>query len=445
MAVEAKRTVKLPLIVPESRVDDLHKTSIQYRRCQNTASDYCWPNHPTEPDDLITTKKTVEEALYHELKSKTELNANLVQKAFKDVTSAMGSLKTAWENGDRISKPEWQERKDSSYTMTYDKRAATYYRYKATFSTVNGTVDCRYELPEELEGTPYEWYVLDRRWSFSTSKLVYDGERFWLHAVMKRTYTPDPQSDVDGSDTQNKNHTRVLGVDLNVKEYTAVTSAGGFYGNADYLNHRRSEYEELRGELQETGTRSAHLRIQERRGSEWRWFDQYAHDVANSVVADAVRVGATHVAVEDLTRIRKRISNLPEYQQWMFDRIQEYIEYKLEEFGIEFKTVSARYTSQRCSRTDCDHTSEGNRDGKHFECQQCGYVLNADLNAAKNIAFELLSELPASRTCSPGKAASQLALVSGTLTPDGRFSRKDWSSTDKPLPQQSESVVRASD
>jgi transposase, IS605 OrfB family, central region len=433
MVVGASRTVTIPLRVPGDRTDDFHATSVQYQQCQNAASDYCW-NDPKTPDDLITTKKTVEDDLYHPLKEQTDLNANLVQKAFKDVTAATTGLQTTWKNGDRVSKPEWRERPDESYTMTYDKRAATYNQREATFATVNGTVDCQYELPKDIAGTPYERYVLDSDWSFTTSKLVYDGHRFHLHAVLTRTYTEDSVSDMD-SDTHSENRTRVLGVDLNVKGYSAVTSAGGFHGNADHLNHRREQYEALRGELQETGTRSAHLRLQQRSSHEGNWFDQYAHDVANSVVADAVRVGATHVAVEDLTRIRKRISNQPEYQQWLFRRIQEYVEYKLEEFGIEFEQVDARYTSQSCSRTDCEHVAEANRDGKEFCCGACGYELDADLNAAKTIALKLLSELPASHTCSSGKATSQLALVSGALTPAGEFSRQDWSSTDKPHPQ----------
>ena len=73
--------------------------------------------------------------------------------------------------------------------MTYDKRAATYHRYKVSLATVNGRVQARYVLPRKLEATPYARYVLDRRWRFSTSKLVYDGDRFWLHAVIKRHYT----------------------------------------------------------------------------------------------------------------------------------------------------------------------------------------------------------------------------------------------------------------
>jgi IS605 OrfB family transposase len=428
-------------------VADLHATYRPYQHCQNRAVDWCWPDQPTQPDDLTTSKGDAEDALYDDLREDTDynLNANLVQKAIKDAVGTVGSCKTSWENGDRISKPVFEDRDDSSYTITYDKRAATYHRYKTSFAVVNGDpIECQYELPEDLTETPYERYVLDARWSFSTSKLVYDGERFWLHAVMKRQYADDPAypPTTDGSDTQ-EDLTRVLGVDLNVNGYSAVTSAGGFHGNADYLNHRRAEYETLRGELQQVGTRSAHLRLQSRRGMEWAWFDQYAHDVANSIVADAVRVRATHVVFEKLTRIRTRISNAPKFQQWLFRCVQEYVEYKLEEFGISFEQVGSSYTSQTCSRTDCDCVDEENRDSKRFECAECGYTLNADLNAAKNVGLKFLDELPSSHTCSSGKATSQLALVSGALTPSGNFSRMDWESTDKPHPQRASGARRA--
>lgn len=447
MSVKANRTVRIPLSVPDQRVDDLHATHNLYQYCQNRTVDWCWPDTPTHPDDLKTSKGDAEDALYDNLRDKTdnELHANLVQKAIKDAVSAVGSCKTSWENGDRISKPEFQNRADESYTMTYDKRAATYHRYKASFAVLDGNpVHCRYELPATLNATPYDQYVRDARWGFSTSKLVFDGEQFWLHAVMNRSYTDAPEypPTADGSDTQ-EDFTRVLGVDLNVNGHSAVTSAGGFHGNADYLNHRRSNYEELRGELQETGTRSAHLRLQSRQGVESAWFDQYAHHVANCIVADAVAVRATHVVFENLSRIRQRISNEPKFQQWLFRRVQEYVEYKLEEFGIHFEQVAARYTSQSCSRTDCDCVDEDNRSDKQFNCVSCGYALNADLNAAKNTGLKFLETLPAGHTCSSGKATSQLALVSGTLTPTGSFSRMDWESTDKPHPQRASGSLPA--
>ena len=188
--VEATRTVRIPLIVPADRRDDLHQTRPKYQHCQNRTVEYCWPDTPTQPDDLITNKGDAEAALYDQLREETDgLHANLVQKAIKDATSAVGAAKSNWESGNRISKPRFDDADDPSWAMTYDKRAATYHRYKVSLATVNGRLEARYVLPRELDGTPYARYVLDRRWSFSTSKLVYDGDRFWLHAVMKRHYT----------------------------------------------------------------------------------------------------------------------------------------------------------------------------------------------------------------------------------------------------------------
>ena len=443
--VEANRTVVIPLKVPEESRTDFHQTILPYAYCQQQTVNYCWPNTPKQPDDLQTSKQDAEDALYHQLRDDTdeELNANLVQKAIKDATSAVSSCKTSWENGDRISKPDFYDRDRSGYTITYDKRAATYSRYEATFSTLSGTVTCRYELPAEPEGTPYGEYVLDTRWSFSTSKLVFDGERFWLHAVMQRQFGDDPvyppQTDDASSDTHNEDTHRVLGVDLNVDGTTAVTSTGQFYGNADALNAYRNRQEQLRGELQQTGTRSAHVRLQERQGVEWRYYDQYAHYVANSLKQEALRVRATHVAFEELTRIRKRISNLPKFQQWMFTKVRKYTEYKLERYGVTVDTTRPAHTSQACSRTDCDCVAGASRDDKEFECVACGYAVNGDYNAAKNVGLRYLSEElsgPASHTCSSGQATSQLALMSGTLSPTGAFAEREWSSTDKPLPQQ---------
>ena len=437
--VEATRTVRIPLIVPADRRDDLHQTRPKYQHCQTQTVEYCWPDTPTQPDDLVTNKGDAEAALYDQLREETDgLHANLIQKAIKDATSAVGAAKSNWESGDRVSKPRFDDADNPSWSMTYDKRAATYYRYKVSLATVNGRIQARYVLPRKLKATPYARYVLDHRWRFSTSKLVYDGERFWLHAVMKRHYTASKAVDKSGSDTHSGDSTRVLGVDLNVDGYSAVTSAGGFHGNADYLNHRRGQFESLRAELQQTGTQSAYRQMKQRKGREWRWFDQYAHDVANGIAADAVRVGATHVAFERLTHIRRRISNLPKFQQWFFRRVQEYAEYKLKEYGIECRQVNPRNTSRACSRTDCDCVSAANREEKTFRCTACGYEVNADYNAAKNVGFALLDDLsnnadvPTSHTCSSGRATSQLALMSGTLTPAGSFASREWESTDKP-------------
>ncbi|WP_152422436.1 zinc ribbon domain-containing protein, partial [Halorubrum californiense] len=59
------------------------------------------------------------------------------------------------------------------------------------------------------------------------------------------------------------------------------------------------------------------------------------------------------------------------------------------------------HTSQRCSRTDCGFTHEANRDGEHFECEKCGYEVNADYNAAKNIGVRYARKRKHSLRSSP--------------------------------------------
>src|SRR5699024_2915242 len=72
-------------------------------------------------------------------------------------------------------------------------------------------------------------------------------------------------------------------------------------------------------------------------------------------------------------------------KNWPYYNLQEYIEYKAKEKGIEVRYVKPDYTSQRCSC--CGHIAEGNRkEQDKFKCVLCGYQAHADFNAARNIA-----------------------------------------------------------
>jgi transposase len=70
---------------------------------------------------------------------------------------------------------------------------------------------------------------------------------------------------------------------------------------------------------------------------------------------------------------------------WSFAQLKGFIGYKAEERGCTVAGVDPQHTSQRCSC--CGHVARTNRRSQSvFMCRQYGYDLNADLNAARNIA-----------------------------------------------------------
>ncbi|MFC4542790.1 RNA-guided endonuclease InsQ/TnpB family protein [Halosolutus amylolyticus] len=423
MAWEVIRTVRVRLDVPDDRKSDLHATNTLFQYCANRASEWAW-RYPDE--DCVTSKSAAEEALYDDLRKETDgLHANLVQKAIKRAIKDIDNCVDDLANSENTSRPEY-----NTFSIVYDKRAATYHRDKVSLATVNGRVECEYDLPDDPEGTPHGEYLLNDDYEFSTSTVHYDSEadEFYLHAVMER--------ELDVASPEKAENSNVLGVDCNVNDHIAVTSTGKFIGNADYLNHQRHEFEKRRASLQQTGTRRAHLTYQRIGDRFGRWSEDYLHQCSKAIVEEARRHECTHIAFENLERIRARISDGKKFQQWAFNALQTMVEYKAEEYGIVVDTVNPQYTSQQCSKCGC--TLEENRDDQHFGCLDCSYTANADYNAAKNIARKLALKLQQGQKSPAGGAFCQYALKSGMMTVNDSsvssdtYVSADRESTDKP-------------
>jgi transposase, IS605 OrfB family, central region len=401
MAWEVTRTVHVRLDVPDDRKSDLHATNDRFQYCANRTADWAW-RYPEE--DCVTSKSEAENAIYDDLREETDrLHANLVQKAIKRATNDIDSCVDRLADDEDTSKPEYD-----TFSIVYDKRAATYHRDKVSLATVNGRVECEYDLPADPEGTPHGEYLLNDNYEFSTSTVHYDSDadEFYLHAAMER--------EIDASSPEKAEDSRVLGVDCNVDDHIAVTSTGKFIGNADHLNHQRREFEKRRASLQQTGTRSAHLTYQRIGDRFGHWSRDYLHQCSKQIVKEGVRHGCTHIAFEDLTQIRGRISDGKKFQQWAFRELQEQVAYKAEEHGIVVETVEPSYTSQQCSKCGC--TLKQNREGQRFACLDCSYSVNADYNAAKNVARKLALKLQRGQKSPAGGAFCQYALESGIMT-----------------------------
>jgi IS605 OrfB family transposase len=400
MSWEVVRTVRVRLKVPDDRKNDLHATNESFQHCANRTAEWAW-RYPDEK--CVTTKRKAENELYNDLRDETNgLHANLVQKAIKRAIKDVDNCVARLADDEKTSCPEYD-----TFSIVYDKRAATYHRDHVSLSTVNGRVECEYDLPQNTEGTPHGEYLLNDDYKFSTSTVHFDAETgsFYLNAVMKR--------EIEADRPEKAEDLKVLGVDCNVKDHLAVTSTGRFIGNVDYLNHRRREFEKRRADLQQTGSRSAHLAFHRIGGRFGRWSCDFIHRVSKAIVEEARQHGCTHIALEDLDQIRERISDQIEFQQWAFDTLQQQVEYKAATFGIVVDTVNPSYTSQRCSK--CGYTARRNRDGQQFECDECQYEQNADYNAAKNIARRLTVSLRVGQKSLQGGAFCQYALKSGAM------------------------------
>lgn len=64
--------------------------------------------------------------------------------------------------------------------------------------------------------------------------------------------------------------------------------------------------------------------------------------------------------------------------------LKDEFEHIARKYGIAVSLVQSYYTSQTCPKCGCID-KENRKDQEHFECVDCGYKANADLNASRNI------------------------------------------------------------
>jgi len=120
------------------------------------------------------------------------------------------------------------------------------------------------------------------------------------------------------------------------------------------------------------------------------------HKVSRHVVKWISQFNDPVIVFEDLkdmresidygTRMNRRLHSLP------FAALQEMVSYKAAWLGIPSDDVDPEYTSQRCPRTDCQHTERANRRKKRFKCQECGFQDHCDRKAAVCVVQEWLDE-----------------------------------------------------
>jgi len=192
----------------------------------------------------------------------------------------------------------------------------------------------------------------------------------------------------------------MIGVDLGVKKLATVSNPEKsvnvfFSGNkAIYTRNKYHKYRQQIQQAKDSGQAKCGYRALKRiSDKETRWMKDTNHKISKEIVQLAKEIDA-NIAVENLKGIRERIKATKRVKRmlhsWSFRQLMEFIEYKSAMAGVQVVPVDPRYTSQKCSV--CGHISKSNRKSQaRFHCKSCGFQINADLNAARNIALSALN------------------------------------------------------
>lgn len=199
----------------------------------------------------------------------------------------------------------------------------------------------------------------------------------------------------------------VVGVDLGIAVPAMCALNNNMYerlaiGSADEFLRQRTKLQSQRRRLQKSlrDTSGGHGRNKKLKALdrlskvESHFVETYSHMISKRIVDFALKHNAKYINIENLNGYDTSDFIL---RNWSYYKLQQYITYKAEKYGIIVRKINPCYTSQICSV--CGNWEYGQRKSQSvFECanNECDshkkyeHGFNADFNAARNIAMSTL-------------------------------------------------------
>lgn len=286
--------------------------------------------------------------VYYRLKRIYGLQAQLCANAIKQATEIIKKAET---------KPTVKRRMSIRYNFP---RCASVKGWETlSLSTMEGRIKLPIKVPE-----CYRQYL---DWEIRESNLIYKkGKLFFCFTFAKEV-----------NFATFRDNAMVVGVDLGVNNL-AVTSNGGFYNS---IKHLQISHERLVAQLESKGTRAAKRKLKKMSGS-WERFQIWVNHNISKEIVSGMQSGDV-VVMEDLTHIRRTASYNKWVHKWAFAQLQGFIGYKAIKKGCRVAYGNPAFTSRE---DNLCHSLDTTRHRGFLKCNNCGFSLSADLNAARNIA-----------------------------------------------------------
>lgn len=244
--------------------------------------------------------------------------------------------------------------------------------------------------------------IFDETYEVNSSSIQIDGNKIILNLSLT---IPDSKKELDEN--------TVVGVDLGIAVPAVCalnnSPAYKYLGSVNDFLRVRTRIQAQRRRLQRDlkFTSGGHGRTKKLKSLdrfsdyESNWVQTYNHKISHDVVDFALKNNAKYINLEDLSGYGREDKQKDDSQKenkkdsfilrnWSYYQLQQYITYKAKKYGIEVRKVNPYHTSQDCS--ECGQWMEGQRVSqstficKNPECSKFGEVVNADYNAARNIA-----------------------------------------------------------
>jgi putative transposase len=356
------RTISIKLDIGDHEAA-LYDTQQAFNAAASWIASICWNEH-------ITNTNTAHHRVYGETRTRFGLGAQLAVCARAKAIEAVKAARTQQSQRKAKQKPVTCPQFGSRGSIRYDART---YRLmsldRVSLNTLHGRVTCQMIL-----GKRQHDMLIDSTWKIGGADLVWRQGTYYLNV----TQSKDAPQFRETADT--------IGIDLGI--VNLATSSDGESFSGSHVREVRKRYHKRRQELQRVGTRSAKRRLKKLSRREHRFQKDANHTIAKSLVRKAV-ISCKALALEDLTGIRDEVTVRHEYRSerhsWAFYQLGCFIAYKAAWASVPVRFVDPRDTSRTCSV--CGHCEKANRQSQSsFVCKQCGFCLNADVNAAINIS-----------------------------------------------------------
>ena len=346
-----KLTLKIKLLPTSEQAGVLIQTMREANAVCNAISDVAWQNK-------VFNQFKIHNLCYHGFKSTFNLSSQMLVRCIGKVADAYKLDKKT----KRTFKPLG--------SIAYDSRIMT---YKPNNVVSLWCIGGRQKIDFVCHNPNYLPYIKGE------ADLVYKKGKFYLFQTVDV-----PEEDV-------KDVEEWIGCDFGLN--TLVATSDGINHSAEWLNTYREHRQKIRSSIQAKAAtskrstkRNARKLLKRLSGKERTTATIINHTISKSIVQSAKMQGKG-ISVEDLTNIRftsKRRNKKFRVKlgRWSFGQLRSFIDYKARLSGVKFVVVEPAYTSQTCSVCH----SIGTRKNKSFTCTNCGNDMDADLNAAKNIA-----------------------------------------------------------